>query len=205
MEQFATEDQQVEAIKKFWKDNGTSIIVGAVIGLAALWGWREYSESQIASKEAASSAYQTALEAIGDNNNTTQLNAFIEGTDDSGYADIAGLVAAQQSVASGDLAAAASYLQGVVTKASDPQLANIARIRLARIQLQLENTDDALKTIEAVENDAYNALVEEVKGDIYSKLGNFDKARMAYTAALEENANNRLLQMKLDNLAVSAG
>ncbi|MEC7470828.1 MAG: tetratricopeptide repeat protein, partial [Pseudomonadota bacterium] len=47
--------------------------------------------------------------------------------------------------------------------------------------------------------------VEETKGDIFAAQGNFDKARMAYSSALEKNTNNRLLQMKLDNLAVTAG
>ena len=54
VEQFATEEQQVEAIKRFWKENGVAIIIGAALGLSALWGWRYYSESQIIAKEAAS-------------------------------------------------------------------------------------------------------------------------------------------------------
>ncbi len=65
MEQFATEEQQVEAIKRFWKEHGTAIIVGAALGLGGLWGWRAYSEAQIENKEAASVAYQNAVEAFG--------------------------------------------------------------------------------------------------------------------------------------------
>jgi len=45
MEQFATEEQQVEAIKRFWSEHGTSLIVGAVLGLAGLFGWQYYSDS----------------------------------------------------------------------------------------------------------------------------------------------------------------
>ena len=65
MEQFATEEQQVEAIKRFWKEHGTAIIVGAALGLGGLWGWRAYSEAQIETKEAASVAYQNAVETFG--------------------------------------------------------------------------------------------------------------------------------------------
>ena len=48
MEQFATEEQQVEAIKRFWKEHGTAIIVGAALGLA--FGPGAYSEAQIEKK-----------------------------------------------------------------------------------------------------------------------------------------------------------
>ena len=64
---------------------------------------------------------------------------------------------------------------------------------------------NALTTIESVTDEAFTAQVDEVKGDIFSAQGNFDKARIAYSSALEKNINNRLLQMKLDNLAVNAG
>ena len=60
MEQFATEEQQVEAIKRFWSEHGTSLIVGAVLGLAGLFGWQYYSDSQIAAKESASQAFSFA-------------------------------------------------------------------------------------------------------------------------------------------------
>ena len=64
MEQFATEEQQVEAIKRFWKDNGTAIIIGAVLGLGGLWGWRYYSDSQLEAKAQASVEYQQAVETL---------------------------------------------------------------------------------------------------------------------------------------------
>ena len=49
------------------------------------------------------------------------------------------------------------------------------------------------------------AEVSEIKGDVYQKQNKFDDARLAYSSALEKNANNPLLQMKLDNLSVATG
>ena len=77
MEQFATEEQQVEAIKRFWKEHGTAIIVGAALGLGGLWGWRAYSEAQIETKEAASVAYQNAVETCGTEGSDAKVKAFI--------------------------------------------------------------------------------------------------------------------------------
>lgn len=205
MEQFATEEQQVEAIKRFWSEHGTSLIVGAVLGLAGLFGWQYYSDSQIAAKESASQSYQAALESLVNEANNQPIDAVISAESGAGYANVAGLLAAKQAADGGDLESAATYLKGVATNAADESLKQVANVRLARVQLALEQFDNALATIESVTDEAFTAQVEEVKGDIFAAQGNFDKARIAYSSALEKNINNRLLQMKLDNLAVSAG
>jgi predicted negative regulator of RcsB-dependent stress response len=51
IEGYETEEQQVDAIKKWWHENGTMLIVGAVVGLAGLWGWRYYGETVSTSQE----------------------------------------------------------------------------------------------------------------------------------------------------------
>lgn len=205
MEQFATEEQQVEAIKRFWSEHGMSLIVGAALGLAGLFGWQYYSDSQIAAKEAASQSYQAALESLVNDENSQPIDAVIGAESVSGYANVAGLLAAKQAVDNGNLEGAAGYLQGVANNAADNSLKQVANVRLARVQLALAQYDSALGTIESVTDEAFTAQVEEIKGDIFAAQGNFDKARIAYSSALEKNINNRLLQMKLDNLAVSAG
>ena len=204
MEQFATEEQQVEAIKRFWKEHGTAIIVGAALGLGGLWGWRYYSETQMQSKEAASVAYQSAVETFGNEGSDAKVTAFIEENEDSGYASIARLLAAKQSVDAGDLDAAASHLNSVVTFADNDELKSLASLRLARVQIQMNQLDAALSTLGNVANDAFSAEVSELKGDVYVKQEKFDDARSAYSNALEKNANNPLLEMKLDNLSVAA-
>ncbi|QJR82043.1 tetratricopeptide repeat protein [Alteromonas pelagimontana] len=204
MEQFATEEQQVEAIKRFWKDHGTAIIVGAVIGLGALWGWRYYSQTQIEAQESASTQYQTAIEAVEQENGLSTIETFIKNNEATGYAHIAGLVAAQQAVENGDLDTAASHLKTIMTSA-DSHIATIAGLRLARVQLELQQADAALSTLDKLDNDSFAAEINDVKGDIYVSQQKFDDARMAYTSALEKRSNDRLLQMKLDNLSVAAG
>ncbi|MGU3844696.1 YfgM family protein, partial [Vibrio diabolicus] len=44
MELYDTEEQQVEAIKDWWKENGKAVIIGAVVGLGGLFGWRYYQD-----------------------------------------------------------------------------------------------------------------------------------------------------------------
>jgi predicted negative regulator of RcsB-dependent stress response len=205
MERFETEEQQVEAIKRFWKEHGTAIIVGAALGLGGLWGWRYFSETQLASKEAASVAYQEAVESLAAEDGEAKVDAFIEANKDSGYASIASMLAAKQAVDSGDLDAAASHLNRVVTFAESEEMKAVASLRLSRVQIEMNQLDAALSTLGNVTNDAFSAEVSELKGDVYAKQSKFDDARLAYSSALEKNANNPLLQMKLDNLSVAAG
>lgn len=203
MEQFATEEQQVEAIKGFWKEHGTAIIVGAALGLGGLWGWRYYSDAQIESRETASVAYQEAVQSLDAENGVANVEAFIAANKDSGYASVASLVAAKQAVDAGNLDSAASHLNHVATFAENDQLKSLASVRLARVQIEMNQLDAALSTLGNIESDAFSAEVSELKGDVYQLQNKIDDARLAYSAALEENANNPLLQMKIDNLAIA--
>lgn len=203
MEQFATEEQQVEAIKRFWKENGMAIVVGAVVGLGGLWGWRYYNQSQIDSKEAASASYQQAMEQLAQGQDAQAL-ALAKEQGDAGYTLLLTLQLAQQAVESNDLESAASQLKFAADSAPDANLQSIAKLRLARVQLALEDASAALSTVQSITGDAFSAQSEEIKGDAYVQQGDFDKARLAYGQALEANANNSLLKMKLDNLSVAA-
>lgn len=205
MDKYATEEQQVEAIKRFWKENGSAIIIGAVLGLGGLWGWRYYSDSQMQAKEQASTQYQAAIESVAEDKGLSQLQAFADNNTDNGYGDIATLIAARQLVDEGKLEEAASQLKGLLTRLDDAHLKALTSVRLARLQLELEQPEQALSTLEGVTSEAFAALVAEARGDAYVLLGQQDDARMAYTEALESESSNQLIQMKLDNLAVATG
>lgn len=205
MEQFATEEQQVEAIKRFWKENGMAIVVGAVIGLGGLWGWRYYNEQQIGAKETASVSYQETVEALAaDASGYTKAVEFVSANPDTGYSLLTSLQLAKEAVERKDLPEAAKQLGFVADNSKVDSLKNIANLRLARVQIELQELESALATLDKVTDEAFTAQVQEFKGDIFVNQQLFDKARAAYSAAIEKNTNNRLIKMKLDNLAVAA-
>ena len=56
MEIYTTEEEQVEALKKWWRENGKAVIAGFIIGFGAIFGWREWQahvteEAQKASRQ----------------------------------------------------------------------------------------------------------------------------------------------------------
>lgn len=203
VEEYSTEEQQVEAIKKFWKENGTAIILGAVIGLGGLWGWRYYNDQRIASQEQASLQYEQAMTQL-EQNQYDKAKSFVSENPDSHYAALASFQLAKQAVDQGNLDEAAAQLKLAADKAGVNAMASVAKVRLARVQIQLQAYEEALKTLSSVEAQSFKSLVLELQGDVYVAQDNTEQARSAYSEALQLNAGNNLLKMKLDNLQVLA-
>lgn len=204
MDQFETEEQQVEAIKRFWKENGVALIMGAGLGIAGLLGWRYYNDSQIEAKEQASIAYEKATENLSGEQGLSQAATYIDSHTDTGYALLIAMEVAKKAIDSGDLTEAAKQLEFVISHANVTAVKSIAQVRLGRVQLEQGELDKALATAEAIQDDAFAGSSQEIKGDVYVAQKLFDKARAAYSSALEKNERNPVLKMKLDNLAVLA-
>jgi len=200
MEQFTTEEQQVEAIKKFWKDNGTAIILGAVLGFGGLWGWRYYNAELIASQEQASDAYQSAIADLGKEEAAfSSAKTFVTENSDSPYAVMASLKLAKEAVERKDFSEAAKQLSWVTQSNANSAIKDVAFLRLARVQMEQEQFADALSQLNNISS-SFAAQIDEVKGDIYQRQGKIDEALEAYAAALEDAGSNPVLQMKLDDL-----
>ncbi|GAC27913.1 YfgM family protein [Brumicola pallidula] len=204
MERYETEEQQVEAIKGFWKENGTAIIVAVGIALAGLFGWQQYNEMVIEGKETQSMAFQIALEGIDAEEGLTKASAFAMENTDSGYAILTSLVAAQKAVENKDFDAAQMHLNMAVSNSPSVAIADLAKVRLARVENQLGDTAGALATLDSVVSASYSDQVQEIKGDIYLAIKEFDKAKEAYDLVLAEQPDNRVVEMKLSNLNFAA-
>lgn len=210
MEIYSSEEQQVEAIKKFWQENGTQIILGAVLGLGGWGGWNWYVDKQISEKEAASAQYEKFIEVASEetanlDSLNLELNKFTEAHGESGYNIFVQLVAAKQAVSEGNFAQAETSLASAAAQTEDESLKSLVLVRLARVQTELTKYDAALTTLNSVTNEAFSATAAELKGDVYLAQGNSDKARAEYQAAADKGGleGNNLLKMKLDDLAVS--
>ena len=199
MERYETEEQQIEAIKQFWKDNGTAIIIGVVLGVGGLWSWRWYSNSQLEQKEMASVAYQQSVEKFVETEDYAPLQTFISENDASAYTDLAALIVAQQALEKDELSTAKEALSKVAK--GDDAVADIAKIRLAKLHIQAEEYDQAVAQLAQVKATAFNDQVFELKGDALVAKGDFNGAEAAYSQALVELPGDINIQMKLDNIA----
>jgi len=188
VEIYSTEEQQVQAIKDWWKKNGTSVIGGSVLGLAAVFGWRYYGDYQIQQQEAASDAYQQVVSQLGSENELSTLSDFVAANQgDKNYSVFAALLLAKELVANEDYAQAQSQLD-LALQGAPEELKGMIYTRLARVQAQQAEFTQALASLELVKEPALQGSVELIKGDIYLQQGEQELARQAYQAAVTAGA-----------------
>ncbi len=207
---YASDEEKVDALKKWWKDNGKAMIVGVVLGLGAIVGWRAWVEYRQNESAAASSRFEqlmTVIEAGTGEADTVlgQGEAIIGDYASTPYAALAGLALAKFQMEHGDPASAQRHLRRVLDETDHEEMRHVARIRLARALLQGDDADAAGTLLEGAEFGVFAALYEEVKGDVANAKGDHDKARAAYREALAKGSGNSdFLQMKLDDLGAAA-
>ncbi|MCB1921140.1 MAG: tetratricopeptide repeat protein [Candidatus Competibacteraceae bacterium] len=202
MEQY-TDDERVEDLKKWWSENGLSLIVGIVLGIAAIFGWRYWNSYRDSQAEQASLTYDTFIKAV---EKPDVEQARQRGQDllaefpNSAYAALTMLRLAKLAVDSSDNATAIQRLQWVIDHAKLVELQDIARLRLARVLFAAGQLKDAEKQLDNITTSSLTAELEELRGDLYLAGKDIEKARTAYAAALAAGGTNRILQIKLNNL-----
>lgn len=213
MSDMRTEEEQIEAIQNWWKENGKQTLVAVVLVAGGWLGFNSYQSNQQATAEAASVVYQqmltlSASEEAADKGQRAMLLDKLQ-TEFNGtvYSQYASLFKAKDAVEAGDLALAEKELTSVVATAGDQALQLTATARLARVMIAADKADDALALLANEKTGAFEAEFQEVKGDALLAKGDKQGARDAYSKALVAaqriGANNPVLSMKLDDLAVA--
>ena len=208
MSEYRTDEEQAEALKKWWNENGKFIIAGVVIGIGAIFGWRGYNTHQAQQAVEASVLYEQMIIASREDdseNVAVYANRILENYKSSTYATFATLMLAKQAAETGELDEAETHLRWVLNNSSQEELEHVARLRLARVLIAGEKLDQADKTLKVSNTGDFSSRYEELRGDILVKQNRVDEARQAYEKALANSAdgNNPILQMKLDDLGRS--
>ncbi|MDX1609687.1 MAG: tetratricopeptide repeat protein [Halofilum sp. (in: g-proteobacteria)] len=213
MADYATEEEQLEALKRWWRENGRAVLLGATLGVLALAGWRgwEYYTEQRAL--AASAIYDQLLQGLDERDHAAvsgHAETLRSEYGDTTYAALAAFAAAGLAVEQGELEAAAGSLRWVLDHADDPNMTALARLRLARVREAAGEVEAALALLEAEVPAAYAALYAETRGDMLHEQGDAAGAAAAYQRALDAEvgpASPGLVEYKLNQVrgALPAG
>lgn len=148
MEVYNSEQEQVEALKAWWDKNGRDALIGLVVVLAGVLGYQQWDAHQKGMAEAASTHYQKMLDMMaGDRTAATEAGrALIANYPDSIYAVLSSMALAKMAVEDKDLDAAAAHLRSAMDKSDQPELAGLARLRLARVEFAILLFSSAMTT-----------------------------------------------------------
>ena len=199
-----SDDEQAEALKRWWSENGKSVIGGIVLGLVLVFGWRGWIDHQRQQAELASAEYDRLLVSLqkGDVDAATKQAERIAGEySRTAYDYFASLDMAKRLVEADDLAGAKLQLEFAVANADNEGLKQLAQARLARVLLAMNDTAAAEAIISGQQNVVFSGEFAHVEGDIQLAKGNVEAAKAAYQKALDNNASNRrLIEMKLNDI-----
>jgi len=202
-----TEEQQIEQLKEWWKDNGTPLIVGAVLGLSGFFGYKYWTEKEIAYQESASNLYVQVTEQLENKDVAKLTEAAAEVKKqypESSYAILSAFHLAKNAVDEKNLDKAVTELTWVVDNHSGNELVDIAKIRLARVLIAQQKADQALPLLAFANDSGYFEFASIVKGDAFLALGKKAEALEAYQAADNLGTTSRAhptLKLKIDELA----
>ena len=202
-----TEEQQIAEIKKWWGENGTSIIVGLALGLACVFGYRTWLAYQGTMAGQASTIYTVMLQGLDRNDAelvSERADLLIREYSSTPYAAFAALALAKIRTGEGDLQVAATQLRWVLDNGDTDVVMDTARLRLARVLIAQQQLDEAEALLaQPHSTTAFDGLYAEISGDVYSARDDAVAASEAYQRALQrhpaDNPGYHILQLKYEN------
>lgn len=215
MAELRTEEEQVQALKDWWKENGKSLVVGVAAAVAIVLGWKAWQNNQQQQAANASALYQNLTEAVqlatggvGDAQYSTAAHLSEQLRSDyadTAYARYAALMMAAMDVNSGEPQAALSQLDWVIDNSDEvDDIVRVAHLRKAMLMSQQGQADAAIDLLKGVDAGNYDVQFQELLGDLYADKGQTEAAFAAYDRALQLGGGEQLrplLKMKRDDLA----
>lgn len=203
------EQEKIEGLKAWWVAHGNTVIIVVTTLIAAIVGtqaWNYYKRQQAQQAADLFAVLQQQVERSGEPSKINDAaHLLTEGFPASGYASRAALIAAQANADAGNLPEARNKLQWILDNSKEPEIKDIARMRLAGLLLDEKKYKEALNLLNAQHGESFAGLYADLKGDVLAASGNITEARIAYQQAIDKlsgggSAYQNIVQMKLDAL-----
>lgn len=203
-----SEEEQIQAIKNWWRENGVAVMLGVIVGLGGLFGWQAWQGHLNKQAEEASVLYSkimVAMESDKGEGVAASADEIVQAYANTPYAVLAALAAAKVAISKNDLPAAKERFQWILDNGKQPEFTYIARLRLARLLLQ-QSDYSAVEELLSLEDypESYGARLAELRGDLYAAQGDYAAARAAYDAAVISPfpaRNQQMIEIKRDHVA----
>lgn len=200
------EQERIAELKAWWEDNRWFVIGAFVLALAGFAGWKGWQHWKLSRAEDAAAMFQpvsTAAKAKDAAGVEAGAKALMDKHPGSFHAAEAALYAAKFAFDAGKMPEARAKLEWVV-KNGVRELQGVARLRLAAVLLDEKKYAEALTVLDANKDEAFVALVADMRGDVMLAQGRLDEARAAYKTAIDKaeprNPVKQIAEVKLNAL-----
>ena len=198
------EEQEINQLKDWWKENGKTIIVAFILGVGGMFGWRYWQAHQAEQIAQASAQYDALIYSAQQDEQAKKANIeqFVQANSKTAYAVFALLDEAKKETEKQDFAAAEANLNQALTQSQDEVLTSIVALRLSAVQFQLGQLDNALTTLNQVKGESFNARKAILTGDIQAVKGDKVAAKNSFEQAQQSGSQleQQMAKMKLNNL-----
>ncbi|EGT76832.1 UPF0070 protein [Haemophilus haemolyticus M21127] len=198
------EEQEINQLKDWWKENGKTIIVAFILGVGGMFGWRYWQAHQAEQIAQASAQYDALIYSAQQDEQAKKANIeqFVQANSKTAYAVFALLDEAKKVTEKQDFAAAEANLNQALTQSQDEVLTSIVALRLSAVQFQLGQLDNALTTLNQVKGESFNARKAILTGDIQVAKGDKVAAKNSFEQAQQSGSQleQQMAKMKLNNL-----
>ena len=201
------EQERLDELKAWWKRWGSLVMVGLAVAIAAVAGWRYWQNHTLTQTLEAATVYEKLTQSLAASDAKAAREAgsmLIDQYKGTAYAPRAALLLAKLNVAGKDTKSAQAQLEWAAANSKEPLIKDLARLRLAGVQLDQKQYDAAHKTLSATHSDAFAPRFDDLKGDVLLAQGRQAEARAAYAAAFgkmkEDNPYRNIVELKLDAL-----
>jgi predicted negative regulator of RcsB-dependent stress response len=208
VETYRGEDEQVQALKDWWKENGRAVIAGLVIGIAVIAGYRYWQTYQKTQSRQASLLYAEVIAKATASQPEQAFNAGRKIIDNYGrtpYATLTAFTLARLAVDKSDYETARVQLRWALDNTRDDGFRHVARLRLARVLAAQAKPQQALELLQGQAAPGFDSLYQETRGDILAQQDKANAAAEQYRLALGDHEldpeHRRVLEMKLNDLA----
>ncbi|ABQ97717.1 TPA: YfgM family protein [Haemophilus influenzae] len=198
------EEQEINQLKEWWKENGKTIIVAFILGVGGMFGWRYWQAHQAEQIAQASAQYDALINSVQQDEQAKKANIeqFVQANSKTAYAVFALLDEAKKATEKQDFSAAEANLNQALTQSQDEVLTSIVALRLSAVQFQLGQLDNALSTLNQVKGESFNARKAILTGDIQIAKGDKVAAKNSFEQAQQSGSQleQQMAKMKLNNL-----
>lgn len=195
------EEQQVEQLKEWWKENSKLVILTFVLVVGGVFGWKFWQNAQLQKKMQLSQEYAQVLSNVNGNTQEQQalVTKFVEQNSSSSYAIFALFKQANQALKANDFTNAVSYLEQAVNYSKDNYLKQVATLRLAEVLMDQQDYTRAEQQLMALTDKTFLAKKFLLLGHIAYIQGNNEQVKIHYNQAKQMNEGH-LNPLELESL-----